>query len=533
MHKIKFSEFLIIGIIFGMLSTLTGSDPFVLGWIATAAVIVLATTNGSNGLFRRLSFALTGSLVCASITNNTSTIIAPYLLVIVSNCAIFAFTIALIKRWPSDGYSALFNAVWDTLVKATIALLFIGAAWGIIVLCNVIMTSVGIHLLTNVIDSYYFSYPFTCMMTAIGFYIGERNMKAVRQLRDIILMFCQFSLIALSFMGSAVVLVVTASVLLQHSVTTTSIITAQSIVALHIILLNGAFQHQNGLVKLSSTPSIAVKFFTIAAPFFLLLTLIPVFVSTGSLSLWRHGLTSINAPLLMSFTVLFMYSVTYSISIMRNRKIDIEKIGSSNIKLAWLLIILSIMINNPVSNVWMNRLVTKVEGKQLSTPAVERKQSPTEVKLRAIALKKAAINWQSPSTSSSPFILGVNEKPTYLCKTVFNNKNVFGYTKNHFCVFTNNKSVLKSKNFTILNGNKNYLKWGDAYAYRANKFELTSNKTVQFQVCRTIIDNHIAIGFKSHRETYCMFAQKETVVARNPFDSMLQMLYLRTGPEKP
>ena len=525
MHKIKFNEFLIIGIISGIISFLVSNNQFILYWVSTASVIVLATTNGRTGLIRRLLISLTASLTAVTLTTYTNTAISPYLLTAVSGFAIIAFTISLICHSSVDRYEFLFNAVWDTFVKIILTLLFIGTAWGIIGLCSVIMASVGIEQLLNLIDSFSFQFIFTFTITAIGFYIGERNMKAVRQLRAIFLMFCQFLLIALSFMGSFVFLSVAASILLQHSVTTILIVTAQSIVAFHIILLNGTFQYQNGLVKLSSMSSIAVKFFTIAAPFFLLLTLIPVFATTGNLSLWRHGLTSQNAPLLMSFTVLFMYSVTYSISIIRNRKIDIEKIGSSNIKLAWLLIILSIMINNTASNVWMNRFVTKFKSIHPLTPP------PTKVDLSAIALKKAAINWQSPSTSSSPLILGVNEKPTYLCKTVFNNKNAFGYTKNHFCVFINNKSVLKSKNFTILNGNKNYLKWGDAY--RTNKFELISNKTVQFRVCRTIIDNRVAIGFKSHRETYCMFAQKETVVARNPFDSMLQMLYLRTGPEKP
>lgn len=307
-------------------------------WISFYGVMFLLSWPTAQSVKRLIFITLIPSVI-ASVPyywrgDNTT---AQFFLTILSAYALNAFHMNYEANGFHIHYSTLFHAVWDTFVKLFITLFFTLLCWIILYLCGALFNFIDIKFLSQLIEKSWFSVWVTAFFVSMGLYIVTHTDNVVRNMRMVLLLICKFLFIPLAIIS--IIFIASLLVMMhQHHFTFKSESLFSSIAFLSVLFLNGIYQ--GGLAE---KPYPAV--FNLIGRIFIGIT--PVFVGLAIYTVYSQGLDSHNFACFLNLSLLLVYTIAYAIIAFLPQKSWFKGIETTNIVLAIVLILMTVVTTTP------------------------------------------------------------------------------------------------------------------------------------------------------------------------------------------
>ncbi|MBB72434.1 MAG: hypothetical protein CMF50_08555 [Legionellales bacterium] len=386
-------------------------------------------------------------------------------------------------------YSALFERVWNTVCLFISTAAFVGLVWLLLMLWATLFSVVEIDFFGKIFTTDLFIRTMSPIFIAVGLYASYKSVKIISFLRYILLQFCLIllpllALISVLYVGSWIVMGFQFGA--DDSVALNSIYIIPCLLYLSLVFINAIYMDGQEHERLG-------QWYRQLVNGFIIVILMAAVLSTTLLVLHYHELSAaLWISLVVANGLFLLYFTCYCWAILAKTEVWLASISDCNVKIAWALIALMLLINSPLTNRFHDqsksyqRVKSSQQYKQAQQSAYER---------QLVRMKELGIDWLSNSDlkQDSPLlVLGYrNNQPLYACRGAVGDSYYPGeYSQGRCRVVTNNR-ITTLTNFDVLTGPPNY-RWG-RYAYQALPVSLTPSVT-NIAVCRGIYNNRIHLG---------------------------------------
>ena len=301
----------------------------------------------SKGAFRGDSFRLG--------TFNTATIISLYVL------------LPYIQTYEEEGklsfsYEKLFRHGWNNFFIISVALFFMCAFWGLMVLWGGLFKMIGIEFFWKAFTSKYFNLVFLPAAFGFGLALGRQNEKIINTLRNIALTLFKYltpivALISILFIAS---LPFTGLQPLWDTKQASALLLC--LVILAILFVNAVFQ-DGSLERPYPVPvQCLLDIMLFFLPIFTVITLYSIYLRIS-----QYGYTPERVYVLVFAILTGLYGTGYAFAVYRRTAIWIDKIRHVNIGMSFIVVLIAFLLHTPImdpftisANNQFNRLINGV-----------------------------------------------------------------------------------------------------------------------------------------------------------------------------
>ncbi|GAB4391962.1 MAG: hypothetical protein Tsb005_03970 [Gammaproteobacteria bacterium] len=444
-------------------------------------------------------------------------VLAPYWIITLCALHMFHQTFHQQNAWRLP-YTHLFNGVWNNVVYLIFAGLFTFILWGIIVLTAAIFKFINItifyHLFTN-------GNVFTCLTAvffAIGLYLILQLTSVVKHSQTILLQQLRIFLPVISVILFIVVIALYAKLFfLSFNKTVINLFYLVAVVGwIYIICLNVVYQGGEKPIQQHKL----LTWINNKAVIALLLLLLPFIAKDWFFNLHNYSL-ALNENLLTAYhdllpnvLLLFIYSLSYSVLVLRYGSFQIALLGKVNIILGWIVIVTTLVLFQPYFPIF--KIAQASDSDQ---SASQRPNSPRYDQIYQAFEKRfmqtPKLFWQSTTqgaaTPANAIVLARrdNNQPVYACRA-----NLFGgihpgQLYQQRCVLTYGGSAYPQTDYQVLVGEKNAIEWSAKAIWEGSYFQNDGKSFVEGKplplfagyetkrllfLCRVIYRDQIYVG---------------------------------------
>lgn len=440
---------------------------------------------------------------------------------IISAYALYSFHINYEKNGWRFHYPTLFHAVWDSCAKLFIAFIFAVLCWFIVSLCLALTLFLHMDFLKILLQKEWFNIFIISLFLSIGLFVSAVTQKMVNQICAILLLICRYLFIPLSIIGILFIvallvkLALTHELFNQHASSFYIQIIFVQIGFLSVLFLNGIYQDGKQEPPYSKWLLQLCYFFLWMTPIFTLLSLYIICFKDNN-NIMSNGINLGNFASFLNVFLLLIYNITYAIITWQKQRSWLKNIEKTNIVLAIILIITTLVTTNPF---FIAMLPASKNNILLLNP---------QEKIVALndAFKNTHFAWKK-NIDKNALILGYNQKPVYFCRTKHNGVYQGGIIINHQCHVIVNNRIMKTSDFTVLSGPADKIAW-DVWKYYVisnHRALIIFDNTIKNPagICRMIYHNRIVVGVSQHNNQ-CQFIANNQVVTN---DNATQFLYLK------
>lgn len=302
-------------------------------WLSFYAIMFLLAYPSASSLTRLIFVTLIPSFLASlplywAVYNDNAQIF----LIVILPFALNAFHIHYQKNGFHRSYSTLFYAVWNSIIKIMITLLVAWLAWLVLYLFGQLFDLINLHFLSRFISHSWVIVWINTLFITMSLYVVTQQADVVHNVRIFLLLIFKYLFIALVVMSITFVasLIVTA-----HYHTGDNIYIYTTMAFLSVFFLNAVYQ-DGGVEKPYPIFLLWIcRFFILITPIFTFLVITQTHSTT---------LTPDNIPL----QLLFFYNVMYALIAIVPQKKWFEPIEQTNIVLAILFIMVTLIITCPL-----------------------------------------------------------------------------------------------------------------------------------------------------------------------------------------
>ncbi len=468
---------------------------FYMTWAAVCGLSCLLADNGQRRWSLVLYAILVGALI-AMLFNWTSSITDSTL---EGRCLLGISFYALLclqqiyhqMNRICANYESYFEVVWNNIPLMIIVCTFVGLVWGVLWLCAALFSFVGFALLSHFFSNTYFIIVMTSFLVVTGSGIAYQSEKLIVTLRHFFLLMCKFifPLLMLVLLVCLVPIILSIVTPIKDSDQNWFISLVECLCLLNLIFFNGLYQSADFFKKLPRWYRTVLQMYPVLALLAALYLIYSVFSKT------QH----INTHDILFFIVSMLFAL-YAIGY-----IGLYHIGRTNIVLAYLVIVVMLGLNNPITQHY-----TPIQ----LPPAREYVPAPKPV---IYQLNKAGLTWlpQQHTASSEAVIVAEQDAPIGICRASCGGEAVIGSYQHGRCVMRCHQKLQRPQQFDVLTQKPNA-----PVIWEANLsfvFANSSHYPVRVEendssqiICRGIVKNRISVGVENTNHLTCVGFDPQT-----------------------
>src|SRR3990167_1989446 len=350
-ERISPTPFVIIGLIgSALLALLTLPFPyhrFLSFWVGFYGLMMLLARPEKCPTPHFIFAPLIPSLLAALVYYwSLKMLFSPWKLAFFSSLAINAFYILYKKNNTTLSYSILFRAVWDSIIKLTIAFIFILMCWPMLLLCDQLFRLIHITFIHTLIDKKWFDIAISGIFAATGLYIASFSETTIDHIRAGLVMICRYLLIPLAIISILFIIFSSIDAAQQHTLPTNDSVFL-TIAFLSGLLLNGIYQDGTVAIPYPRILFWIFRIFLVITPIFTLLALHTLYFYASN-SINNQGLNTANFADFINACLLLIYNLCYAVIALSWQQPPLKSIEKTNIALGVLLIIVALLSTNPL-----------------------------------------------------------------------------------------------------------------------------------------------------------------------------------------
>lgn len=399
----------------------------------------------------------------------------------------------LLQSYHASGYCRpsylfLFASVWNTLFISLLSLVFLGLVKLLITLCALIFFAFNLKTLTLFLANQHVAFTLYPIALSCGYYLASRSQKLVFVAKRILLGFLStllpfFTLVAWLFIF----------LLLSHWVFQTAVALSDvnflslslGIGFFGLVLVNAMYVDGQSLAERSKCYRLFVVLLCCA--------MVCLFVLSFVLYLGGHVAYSLISDSSVLFYLLIILSLSYAVTYLYaslNKTAWMLALEEVNFRLAWVLILLSVLFHSPLAGLLYERLPKEPVDMLQSKHRVSQQE---ELQRAQATLSQAGLTWGARGDSS--IILGYrHEMPLGVCQA--NDPHpVVGVADGHHCVVIHEQGKVSIyHSYQALVGDQAHLSWVSVYDKDKTLLFYDDEKKAQVRICRTILHSRIYVG---------------------------------------
>lgn len=240
-------------------------------------------------------------------------------------------------------YTDLFEFAWNNIITLTVAKIFTGIFWALLLLWAALFKVIGIDLFSTIFSNKYFIYPVTAAVFAFAIYLSRTNTSAVATVRRIILAVFKgllplLALISVLFLAALPVMGL--KPLWATGKATALMLWLQILL---VLFINAVFQDGQGKTPYNSWLRRLVQAALVLLPIYTILCVYSLYLRID-----QHGWTTDRFwAALLTFTV-GLHVVGYAIAALRRTPVWMGTMAQSNITVAAITVALAVLVNTPI-----------------------------------------------------------------------------------------------------------------------------------------------------------------------------------------
>lgn len=473
----------------GKLSKLD-SQSFTLGLVAVTSVVFLFSDNGQHRVKLLILSFVFGSVVSLFWVDYFN--VSRAMTTAMFYPAAYA-GFCLLQSYHASGYCRpsylfLFASVWNTLFISVLSLVFLGLVKLLITLCSLIFFAFNLKTLTLILLNQHVAFTLYPIALSFGYYLASQSQKLVFVAKKILLGFLSTLLPFYTLLAWLFILLLLFHWVLHTTVSLSDVnflSLSLGIGFFGLVLVNAMYVDGQSLAERSTYYRLFVVLLCCA--------IVCLFVLSFALYLAGHvaySLISDSSVLFYLLTILGLwYSVTYLYASL-NKTAWMLALEEVNFKLAWVLIVLSVLLHSPLAGLlyqWLPKEpIDVLESKHIVSQqeALQRAQA---------SLSQAGLTWGVRGHSS--ITLGYrHEMPLGVCQTNGPHP-VVGVTDGRHCVVIHEQGKVSVYHaYQALLGAHSNLSWVSVYDKDKPLLFYDDEKKGPLRVCRTILHNRIYLG---------------------------------------
>lgn len=399
-----------------------------------------------------------------------------------------------------NNYPTLFKKSWDLICILFCITFFSLLAWLVLYVGAYLCFSIGINYFNYFISKSEFVSFITPIMAVTSLYLLMRHQNIIYFMRIVLLNFCLILLPALSLIG-LIYFIALLWQIINHQINLTAINNSWVIafIWLGILFTNAVYQDGKYQVKIRYYGT-AVK---ILCVLMVLCSIENIYVFFNN----PHTLTAFNLLTFITYSLLLAYSFFYTISNSGLTSMDSSLFEKTNIVLTIIIITIVLAIQNPLTQ--SLAFFSNMNDTSVHTEPAQIFKSD---------ISKAGLKWDK-NIKQSPILGYRDNSPLYACRAsiIYKQKTtaIPGEINNlGECVFILDKKILKTNDYTVVNGKDKNITWQQFYNYGDSKLfpiNFGTDEQKQLNICRGIYANNIYLGQMTQYEYRCQIAYENTI----------------------
>jgi|GEM_PF-3381400 len=531
--------FCIIGIIAGaILATILlqpNESPLLVFWFSCFTVILLLAYPKAPSITWLVASSVIASFLIAMPIRYIDFSSGTSAFIIINAIAINAFHLSYQQHRTLFNYPALFNGVWESIIKIAITCGFSLVCHSLLMLWSQLFIVINLSFFQKIFTTTWFLAWSTVFFASIGLYIASKNQIIINKLLNIILTACRLlvpaiAIATLIFIALAVVMQFTA----MHQFRAGPTFMFMALIS--IIVINGLLQSTLTLTPYTKGLQWVVNAFVILLPLFPLTLLYTViFINENPITI--HNI--FYNPLFTYNLLLAIYTLCYSVSFAFRQHSWLFTLKMTNIVMGVVLIMLCLSLNNPYTKHQHIRSITQHDEQVKRKP---QQNLAKQLQMNHNALKQANFDWGDPQRSDT-IIIGYNPTPIFICRSNVSGKYLYGMGDSQSCSLLVNHTIQPTRHFQVLHGPENALQWSNRWGLtlksRSNdnqaipviinqEADKRQEKAGWAGICRAIYHNQIHAGYINlHTSTCILLGKKHTFILNHVNNQDFRILQLQ------
>ena len=539
-RSLSILPFSIIGIIAGAIFTTIllwpNESPLLVLWSSSFTVILLLAYPQAPSITRLVAGSVIASFLIAIPIRYGHFAINTPILLLINTLAINAFHLSYQQHRTLFNYPALFNGVWESIIKIAITCVFALVCHLLLVLWGQLFIAINLPFFQRLFSATWLLAWSSVFFVSIGLYIASKNQLIINKLLNLILTACRLlvptiAIAILVFIAFAIVIQFTPKHQFRVALTL-----FMAVGLTGIILINGLLQSSLTLTPYKKAVQWAVNAFVILLPLFPLTVLYAV-IFIHKVPNHLHGI--VYHQLLIENVLLAIYTLSYSASFIFCHRPWLFTLKITNMVMGIVLILLCLSLNNPYTK---HQYVRSTTQHSQQVKRNEKYDLAQELQTTHEALQHAHFGWGDPQRQDAT-IIGYNPSPIVICRSTVNAQSLYGVGDHQSCSLLVNQTIQTTQHFQVLYGPKNAIQWSNLWT--VNQIDSVNDhrpvpvivnqiaserkgKSGWAGICRAIYQNKIYAGYINlHTKTCTIIVNKQIVSIKSENASSFQVLQLQ------